>query len=74
MESGSGRARRREEAYRHPAGVHRSAQRVEAEASAFFAEVGDEEAASRHARNAVPKASSPARTTPRAAACAGAMA
>jgi hypothetical protein len=52
MESGSGHAHRREDAYRRAADVHRRAERVEAEAASFFTARGDADAASRHARNA----------------------
>ena len=53
MESGSDHAQRREDAYRSAADLHRRAARVEADAASFFAELGEGEATSRHARNAV---------------------
>jgi hypothetical protein len=52
MESGGDHVRRREDAYRRAADVHRRAERLEADAVVFFNALGDANAASRHARNA----------------------
>jgi hypothetical protein len=53
MESRGGHAQRREHAYRHAAAMHRRAERLEADAVLFFNALGDADAASRHARNAM---------------------
>jgi len=70
MEFGSGHAHRREKAYRRAADVHRRAARVEAEAASFFAEVGDAQATSRHARRAAHQGELAVADDARAAACA----
>jgi hypothetical protein len=53
MESRGGHAQRREDAYRHAAAMDRRADRLEADAVLFFNALGDADAASRHACNAM---------------------
>ena len=72
MDPDSAHAQRREEAYRHAAEVHRRAERMEEHAASFFAELGDTEATSRHARNAARQGELADADDARAAACAGA--
>lgn len=74
MDPDSGHARRREDAYRCAAEVHRRAQRMEEDAAAFFNALGNAEAASRHARNAARQGELADADDARAAACAGATA
>lgn len=73
MESGSGHARRREDAYRRAADTHRRAQALEVEAAEWFTALGDLAAASRHRSNATRQGELADADDARAAACAGAM-